>query len=161
MGHIQPTIKSPRGSSSLVLAREREVAKTEAINALLIRPIAVLPSRVADPIRPFALGLWNEIRPLLKPDVSVSALRKALATYVHARSYQIAVARPGSMRHDIDGEPVEPVSDADRLDALKKYEGFKARNGSSVEASVSSLAASASKRDAISAHLLRRKDAPR
>ncbi|MFK0276090.1 ProQ/FINO family protein [Ensifer sp. NPDC090286] len=161
MGQKQPTIKSPRGTSSLVLAREREVAKTAAINALLIRPIAVLPAKVGDPIRPFALGLWSEVRLLLKPDVSVSALRKALATYVHARSYQVAVARPGSMRHDINGEPVEPVSDADRLDALKKYESFKARNGSSAEASVSSLAASASKRDAISALLLRRKDAPR
>jgi len=159
MGQKQPTIKSSQGSSSFVLAREREVAKTAAINALLIRPIAILPTELGDPIRPFALGLWNEIRPVLRPDVSVSALRKALATYVHARSYQMAVARPGSQRHDLNGEPVEPVSDADRLDALKKYEGFKARKGTSVEASASSLAASASKRDAISAHLLRRKEA--
>lgn len=162
MGQKQPTIKSPRWSSSLVFAREREVAKTAAINTLLIRPVAILPSRVGDPIRPFALGLWNEIRPLLKPDISVSALRKAMATYVHARSYQLAVARPGSQRHDINGEPVEPVSDADRLDALKKYESFKARNGSIFSAPASSsLAASASNRDAISAHLLRRRDAPR
>jgi len=110
-----------------VVAREREVAKTEAINALLIRPITILPARVVDPIRPFARGLWNDIRLLLKPEVSVTALRKALATYVHSRSYQIAIARPGSFRHAINGEPVEPVSDVDRLHALEKYEGFKGR----------------------------------
>lgn len=50
-----------------------------------------------------------------------------MATYVHSRSYQIAIARPGSFRHAINGEPVEPVSDVDRLDALEKYEGFKDR----------------------------------
>ena len=127
MGQKQPTIKSPPRDSSLVLAREREVAKTKAINALLIRPIAILPAKVGDPIKPFALGLWNDIRPLLKPEISVTALRKTMATYVHSRSYQIAIARPGSLRHDIDGKPVEPVSDADRLDALRKYAGFKDR----------------------------------
>lgn len=109
-----------------MVAQERDIAKTEAINALLIRPIAVLPAKLGDPIRPFALGLWNEIRPFLKPDISVTALRKAMASYVHARSYQMAVSRPGSQRHDINGEP---VSDADRLDALQKYEGFKDRAG--------------------------------
>ena len=126
MGQKRP-IKSPRSNSSLVLAREREITKTEAINALLIRPIAVLPVQLGDPILPFALGLWNDIRPLLKPEISVTALRKVMATYVHSRSYQIAIARAGSFRHDINGEPVESVSDADRLDALKKYEGFKDR----------------------------------
>ncbi|MBV7522022.1 ProQ/FinO family protein [Ensifer sp. ENS12] len=46
---------------------------------------------------------------------------------MHSRNYQIAVTRPGSVRHDINGEPVGPVSDADRLDAQQKYEGFRAR----------------------------------
>ncbi|MGF6178368.1 ProQ/FINO family protein [Ensifer sp. 4252] len=161
MGEKPATTKTPRKDFGPVLARERDVAKTEAINALLIRPIAILPAKVGDPIRPFALGLWNDIRPLLKPEISVTALRKAMATYVHSRSYQIAVARSGSLRHDINGQPVEPVSDVDRLDALKKYEGFKARDGSSTLPPASPLATSASKRGAIRAHLLRRKDAPR
>ena len=161
MGQKKPTFKTPKMGSGLVLAREREVAKTAAINALLTQPIAVLPAKLGDPVRPFALGLWNEIRALLRPEISVSTLRKAMATYVHARSYQIAVARPGSFRHDINGEPVEPVSDEDRMDALQKYEGFRAGNGSSIAASASSLAASVSKRDAFRAHLLRQTNAPR
>lgn len=127
MGQKPGTPTFLQKGSRPVVAREREVAKTEAINALLIRPITILPARVGDPIRPFARGLWNDIRPLLKPEVSVTALRKAMATYVHSRSYQIAIARPGSFRHAINGEPVEPVSDVDRLDALERYEGFKNR----------------------------------
>nr|WP_246811085.1 ProQ/FINO family protein [Ensifer sp. ENS03] len=127
MGQKPGTPTFLQKGSRPVVAREREVAKTEAINALLIRPITILPARVVDPIRPFARGLWNDIRLLLKPEVSVTALRKALATYVHSRSYQIAIARPGSFHHAVNGEPVEPVSDADHLDALEKYEGFKGR----------------------------------
>ena len=159
MGQKVDATKSPRNRSGPVLAREREVAKTEAINALLTRPIAILPAKVGDPVRPFALGLWNDIRPLLKPDVSVSALRKAMATYVHSRSYQIAVARAGSVRHDINGEPVEPVSEADRLDALRKYEGFQARDGSTKPKSTSP--AQPTKTEAIRIALLRRKENPR
>ncbi len=112
MGQKADATKSPRTRSALVLAREREVAKT-AVNALLTRPIGILPAKVGDPVRPFALGLWNDVRPLLKPEVSVSALRKAVATYVHSRRYQMAVAKAGSVRHDVNGEPVEPVSDGD------------------------------------------------
>lgn len=159
MGQKPATTKSPRRNSGPVLAREREVAKTEAINALLTRPIAVLPAKVGDPIRPFALGLWNDIRPLLKPEISVSALRKATARYVHSRSYQIAVARPGSMRHDINADPIQPVSDADRVDAQKKYEGFKQRDGSSKPQSASPVPQS--KTDAIRIALLRRKETRR
>ena len=161
MRQKSPTAKSPRDNSSPVLAREREVAKIGAINALLTRPIAVLPAKVGDPIRPFALGLWNEVRPFLKPEISVSTLRKAMATYVHSRSYQIAVARPGSVRHDINGAQVAPVSDADRLDAQQKYEGFKARDGSCNPKSVLPLPTPASKTKVIRAGLLKRKDTSR
>ncbi|WP_234804176.1 ProQ/FINO family protein [Ensifer adhaerens] len=137
MAQKQAMFKSPPEEAGPVLAREREVAKTAAINAILIRPIAILPAKLGDPIRPFARGLWNDVRPLLKPEISVTALRKAMATYVHSRSYQIAVARTGSLRHDINGEPVESVSDADRLAAQKAYEGFKERDGSSKPESAS------------------------
>ena len=89
----------------------------------------------------------------------MTALRKAMATYVHSRSYQIAVARPGSFRHDINGEPVEPVSDADRLDALKKYEGFKEGDGSSKPEAAAP--ARLSKTEAIRISLVRRKETRR
>lgn len=117
--------KPSQGNSAQVLAREKDVTRAEAINALLTRPIAILPAKVGDPIRPFALGLWNEIRCLLKEEISVSTLRKATGRYVHSRSYQTAVARPRSSRHDISGAPVDIVSDADRLAAQQNYESLR------------------------------------
>ncbi|MCK3777258.1 ProQ/FinO family protein [Ensifer sesbaniae] len=53
----------------------------------------------------------------MRSDVSVSTLRKATGAYIHSRSYQIAVARRDSHRHDINGVPIDFVPDADRLDA--------------------------------------------
>ncbi len=43
-------------------ATEADIRKAEAINALLIQPIGVLPQRPGDPVRPFAIGLFDEIR---------------------------------------------------------------------------------------------------
>ncbi|MCY1740929.1 ProQ/FINO family protein [Ensifer sp. SL37] len=106
-----------KGSSGQVLAREKDVSRGAAINELLTRRIAVLPANVGDPIQPFALGLWKEIRCLLKPELSVSTLRKATGCYVYSRGYQLAMAQPGSVRYDINGLPVETVSDNDRLSA--------------------------------------------
>lgn len=102
---------SVQDKSHLVLARERDLAKAQAINTLLVRQIAILPTKVGDPILPFAVGLWNEIRNLLKPEISASALRKATGAYVHSRRYQIAVAKPGSARYSLNGYMVEAVSE--------------------------------------------------
>jgi hypothetical protein len=66
-------------------AREVDVSKANVINALLTRPIAVLPTKAGDPIRPFAVGLWNGIRPLLKPEYSVTTLRRATGAYLPRR----------------------------------------------------------------------------
>ncbi len=84
-----------------------------------------------------------------------------MAIYVHSRSYQRAVARPGSVRHDINGTPVGPVSDGDRSDANQKYEGFKARDGSHNPKSAPPLPTPASKSDVIRAGLLKWKDTSR
>ena len=44
-----------------VAATELDVQKAEAINAMLVRPIAILPKAPGDPIRPFAIGLFENI----------------------------------------------------------------------------------------------------
>ncbi|MBD9639020.1 hypothetical protein IB277_22305 [Ensifer sp. ENS07] len=109
------------------------------------------------PKRPFALGLWSEIKCLLKPAVSVTTLRKATGAYVHSRRHQIAMARPKSWRHDIRGKPVGSVSDADRSAAQQQYE--QPRTG--VETHKSKLnTAPVSKRELIRASLLGRSGAP-
>lgn len=155
-----PTLKSPREKTGPVPARDREVSKADEINALLTRPIAILPIKVGDPIRPFALGLWNEIRCLLKPEISVSTLRKATGAYIHSRSYQIAVARQDSSRHDINGVPIDLVSDADRLDAQQRYESLRGRDGKAKSGAHLLLPAPPSKTEMIRAALLERRRSP-
>ena len=108
-------------SRGQIAASELDVEKASAINTLLIRPVGVLPAKPGDPVLPFAVGLFNELRALLKPDAGVTTLRRATAAYVHCRRYYFASAQPDSMRHDIDGRPVEPLSAADRLAAQKSF----------------------------------------
>lgn len=108
-----------------IAATELDVEKANAINTLLVRPVGVLPAKAGDPVLPFAVGLFNELRPLLKPDAGVTTLRRATAAYVHCRRYYFASAQPDSMRHNIDGEPVEPLSEEDRLVAQKRFLSLK------------------------------------
>lgn len=108
---VRPWTKS-RGP---IQATEQDVRKADAINALLVRPIALLPTRVGDPILPFTIGIFDTIRQFLKPETNSTPLRRAVGTFVHSKRYFFACAQPDSMRHDVDGQPVEPLSQEDRL----------------------------------------------
>ena len=108
-----------------IAANEYDLVKAGEINALLRQPIDVLPATIGDPIKPFAVGLWNEVRLLLKPDISVTTLRKATGVYIHSKRYFFATAQPDSMRFDLQGKPIEPVSTADRLSAQARYQRIK------------------------------------
>ena len=108
-----------------IAANEYDLVKAGEINALLRQPIDVLPATIGDPIKPFAVGLWNEVRLLLKPDISVTTLRKATGAYIHSKRYFFATAQPDSMRFDLQGKPIEPVSTADRLSAQARYQRIK------------------------------------
>ncbi|QPB24198.1 ProQ/FinO family protein [Rhizobium sp. 007] len=116
-------------SRGVIAAGPNEIGKAEAINALLVRPIELLPRREGDAIKPFALGIWTEIRALLmKPDLPVSALRRATSVYTHSKRYYFACAQPDAKRHDVDGNPVGPVSDEDRLAAQTTALSLKANS---------------------------------
>jgi sRNA-binding protein len=108
-------------SNGPIIATERDVEKASAINALLVCPIGVLPTNPGDPVRPFAVGLFNDMRPLVKPDIGLMRLRRAIAAYAHSKRYYFATAQPDAMRHDLAGMPVEPVSEADRLIAQQRF----------------------------------------
>ncbi|NVD42804.1 ProQ/FINO family protein [Ensifer sp. HO-A22] len=154
--------KSSREKSGPVVARETDVLKAQAINALLTQPIAILPTETGHAIRPFALGLWNEIRPLLRPEISVSALRRATGAYLHSKRYHMAVAQPRSARHDTNGMPVDTVSDADRLAASEKIESIRKRDETRKAAAPAVVRSiPASKADMIRAALFNRNNAPR
>lgn len=149
-------------SSGPIIATESDVLKAGAINALLVRPIGVLPEKAGDQIRPFALGLFNDMRPLLKLDTPLMKLRRAMAVYAHSKRYYFASAQPDSMRHDLSGAPVEPVSEDDRLLAQKRFLEFKRAALTSeppIEPSPSPPPVPPTKNDLIRAALLKRRDA--
>jgi sRNA-binding protein len=100
-----------------ILASDVDVQKAQAINVLLVRPIGILPVRPGDRILPFAIGLFHEIRALLKPEASVTGLRRAVSAFTHSKRYHMASAQPNSVRHAIDGTPQGPLTDEDRMTA--------------------------------------------
>lgn len=99
----------------------------KAISALLTVPIAVLPNAEGDIIRPFRVGIGEDIKMLLRPDVDLKELRKALRRYAYSAQYLHAVAQDDSARYEINGEPVGPVSHEDRAHARQSYVTVSAR----------------------------------
>jgi sRNA-binding protein len=142
-------------------ATEADIRKADTVNALLIRPIAVLPQNAGEPMRPFAIGLFDEIRSLLKPDTGVTVLRRAVSAFVHSKRYYLASAQPGAMRHDIDGSPVEALSDEDRAIAQRRLLSLKSGDNGKLKKAASEPAPPAtpvlSKADLIRASLLSRR----
>ena len=116
-----------------VFATELEVRRAEAILEMLVRPIEILPVQPGDPIRPFAIGLFDEIRALLKPELTVSKLRRATAGFVYSRRYYLACAQADAKRHDLQGNIVGEVSKQDRLAAQQSFLELQAAHASPPE----------------------------
>ncbi|KAB2693689.1 ProQ/FINO family protein [Ochrobactrum sp. Kaboul] len=141
--------------SKTIRATERDLRRSRAIEALLTQPLDVLPSEIGDPIRPVTIGFFQQLSPLLKPEASVTVLRRAIGAYVHSKRYYLSCRQEGAMRHDCDGNPVEPVSDTDRQNAEKCLSTFGQKTTeTSTPVAVSPLAEPQSKRDLIRASLL-------
>ncbi|NTH68464.1 ProQ/FinO family protein [Rhizobium rhizogenes] len=104
-------------SQGAIPAASFDLDKAEAISVLLTRPIDLLPKSAGDPIRPFAIGIWNDIRALLKPDTAVISLRRAVSAYTHSKRYFLACAQPDAFRHDIDGNAIAPIAEENRMAA--------------------------------------------
>lgn len=114
------------GNRGQIAVSDYYLKKAQAINALLVRPIAILPTEPGDTIKPFAVGLFDEIRYLLRPDCALIALRRAVGAYVNSKAYFLVSAQPDSMRHDIDGHEIEPLSEEARRFAQERL--FSGRN---------------------------------
>jgi len=118
---LEPMTKPWIVSRGPIVASQIDIRKADAINALLVCQVGILPGRQGDPIRPFAIGLFEEIRPLLKPGVGITTLRRALAAFVHSKRYYFASARPNSVRHGLDGRPLEALSEDDCMTAQNRF----------------------------------------
>src|SRR4051794_25378106 len=111
-----------------VAAREWDVAHARALRALLTNPPAVLPNQVGDPLLPLQIGIWDAFLALLRPGAEPEALARALRAYTRSTGYFMACVREEAMRHDLDGRPVEPVSEEHRTGAVKAVQGRRRRS---------------------------------
>ncbi|WP_182522802.1 ProQ/FinO family protein [Ochrobactrum sp. RH2CCR150] len=145
-----PTVSKPP------VATEKDLRRSKAIESLLVRPLDVLPTEIGDPIRPVTIGFFQQVSPLLKPDASVTTLRCAIGAYVHSKRYYLSCSQVDAMRHDLDGNPVEPISDADRLNAQECLSAFGQQTNQVLNSSIAASPASEahSKRELIRASLL-------
>lgn len=91
------------------VATEEDLRRCKAIGSLLVRPLGVLTIEIGDPILPVTIGFFQQVPSLLKPDASVTTLRRAIGAYVHSKRYYLSCSKAGAMRHDLDGNPIEPV----------------------------------------------------
>ena len=116
---------APRGSwaqSKGPITADGQAKRLAAeINSYLTEPAAVLPSAADAVMRPFIKGMGSALHARRRPQVSSRDLAKAVRVYTSNASYLLAAAQPDSMRHDIDGAPVEPVNEEDRDYSRKRF----------------------------------------
>src|SRR3954454_8008200 len=78
---------------------------------------AVLPAEVGDPIRPLKIGVHTDLAALLPDGQGAEVLGPVLRRSPRAWEYGAALAPPDAMRHDLAGNPVEPVADEHKAPA--------------------------------------------
>lgn len=108
-------------SDGQVLARGDLIVRADQLAGLLTRRPAVLVAKTGDPIRPFQQGIYRAFKEIARPGVNARQLSKAIWRYTQESGYLLALSRSGAMRHDLDGAPVEPVTDEIRHEATEKF----------------------------------------
>ena len=119
--------RRPPGPPASHTPTGKEVRRADELAALLTTRPAVLVTQPGEPIRPLRLGMRAELTALLKPDANPGDLQRALYRYTRTLPYQLACLEAGAMRHDLEGRPVEPVSEEHRAMAQGSVEGMRRR----------------------------------
>jgi sRNA-binding protein len=76
---------------------------------------AVLPSEVGDPIRPLKIGAGADLAALLPDGEAHEVLSRVLRRYTRSSQYLAALAAPDAVRHDLAGNPLEPVAEEHKV----------------------------------------------
>ena len=80
-----------------------------------------------DDLLPLKVGLLADLQRAL-PEVDPTLLRRALANHVGRDGYLLALLhRRGDRRYDLDGQPVETITDAERAAAQARLDASTAR----------------------------------
>jgi sRNA-binding protein len=70
-------------------------------------------------LRPLKVGIDRDVRAAL-PELSRTAISRAMNRYTRNPAYLAALAAPGAVRVDLDGAVVEAVADEDREHAVER-----------------------------------------
>ena len=108
-----PQRRRPRPPESHKATR-RTVELADELAALLTTRPAVLVTEVGEPVRPLKVGARGELIALTRPHLAHHHLHRALRRYTRAVPYLLACLKDGAMRHDLDGDPIEPISEEHR-----------------------------------------------
>ena len=114
------------GVSAPVTWRERMAAEVEALTGGHV-PAVFGPLRATGgPWMPFAVGLRDAFMASY-PAADAHRVRRLFARLCVSDGYLRALAREGARRHDLDGTPLGPVSDAHRARAAQRLEARRAK----------------------------------
>ena len=106
--------------------RERMAAEVEALAGGHV-PAVFGPLRATGaPWMPFTVGLRDAFLACY-PDADECRVRRLFARLAGSDQYLRALAREGARRHDLDGCPLGPVSDAHRTRAAQQLEARRAK----------------------------------
>lgn len=77
---------------------------------------ALLPKEEGEPIRPLAIGADRALIGLLinSDENAIELVHSIMRLYCMSSQYVAAMSRDGAMRYDLEGNPVEVVTEADR-----------------------------------------------
>lgn len=113
-------------TASIVVATRYEVARAAELCALLREWPPVFPTEIGAPIQPLALGIHDALKILTRPEIDDTQLKQALRGYCLGLGYLLAQGRSGAWRHDLAGNPVEPVSEKHRRTAWTRFKTVRA-----------------------------------
>ncbi len=88
------------------------------------RLVALFPNAIAGKgvaKKPLARHVHRQIEAVC-PDVPAFRIRRWMNWYTDKPSYLRALQAPDAMRHDLDGNPVDPVTDAHKRNAAFRLE---------------------------------------
>lgn len=108
----------PVAARSSVAAPQAPPTASEAAVAAMAWLRAAFPAAFASAV-PLAIGIGRQLMKARPADISARGLKVALTRWVRRPAYLKALAAVDSMRSDLRGTPVEPVSDRHRQYAVE------------------------------------------
>lgn len=120
------TIITENSENSSTTTAESRGAQTVALQAWLA---ATHPATFSlDKPPPLKVGIHADLL-TRHPDLDPDTLRRALKRYCERRAYQVALAREGACRVDLDGQPAGEVLEDQRKYAKAKLNAWKSAKG--------------------------------